>query len=68
MSSKDGGFRGVIATLYDAKHDEIATSQLNREMFNGFTYQCKKTGVYYISFTFRDSQIPCAAAVLGFKR
>jgi hypothetical protein len=68
ISSKDGGFHGLVATLYDAKYNEIATSQLGNKLFNGFTYQCKKTGVYYISFTFKDSQIPCAAAVLGFKR
>jgi hypothetical protein len=67
MSAKDGGFYGMIVTLYNAKREELMTSEFEHKQFNGWTYRCKQTGIYYISFTFKDSQSHCGGAVLGFR-
>jgi hypothetical protein len=68
MSGKDGGAQGMIVTLYDSQRNELATSHVNNKFFPGWTYKCKATGIYYLSFTFKDSQSYCGAAVLGFRR
>ena len=68
MNGKDGGPNGMIATLYDSQRNELATSHFNNKFFPGWTYKCKATGIYYLSFTFKDSQSYCGAAVLGFRR
>lgn len=68
IASQDGGSHGIVVSLYDAKRNEIITSHINNKFFNGWTFKCKTTGIYYLSFTFRDSQSRCGGAVLGFKR
>jgi hypothetical protein len=68
LATKDGGFYGMIVTLYNAKREELMTSIVDNKQFNGWTYRCKQTGIYYISFTFKDSQSHCGGAVLGFRR
>lgn len=68
MATKGGGFYGMIVTLYNAEREELMTSVLEHKQFNGWTYRCKQTGIYYISFTFKDSQSHCGGAVLGFRK
>jgi hypothetical protein len=68
MAGKDGGVQGMIITLYDSQRNELATSHVNNKFFPGWTYKCKATGIYYLSFTFKDSQSWCGGAVLGFRR
>lgn len=68
VSSKDGGAsNGIIVTLHDAQRNELAVNQFNNKSFNGWTFKCPSSGVYYITFSFKDSQSYCGAAVLGFK-
>lgn len=68
MAGKDGGPNGLIATLYDSRRSQLSTSYLNNRFFDGWTYKCSATGIYYLSFTFKDSNSYCGAAVLGFRR
>jgi hypothetical protein len=68
MQGKDGGAQGLIATLYDSKRNRLAQSYVNDKFFPGWTYKCTATGIYYLSFTFKDSKSYCGAAVLGFRR
>jgi hypothetical protein len=68
MNGKDGGVQGMIVTLYDSQRNELATSHVNNKFFPGWTYKCKATGIYYLSFSFKDSQSYCGGAVLGFRR
>ncbi|WP_027003900.1 hypothetical protein [Hugenholtzia roseola] len=68
MAGKDGGARGLVATLYDAKRAQLTSSYYNNKFYDGWTYKCNATGIYYLSFTFQDSQSYCGAAVLGFRR
>ncbi|ANQ49058.1 hypothetical protein KMW28_07765 [Flammeovirga yaeyamensis] len=68
ISGKDGGAQGLISTLYNAKRRKIISSFYNNRFLNTWTYKCTSTGIYYLSFTFKDSKSYCGAAVLGFKR
>jgi hypothetical protein len=67
IASKDGATNGIVATLYDSQRIELATNLVNNKFFNGWTFKCPATGVYYITFTFKDATSYCGAAVLGFK-
>lgn len=67
VSSKDGAANGIIVTLYDAQRNELAINQISNKSFVGWTFKCGATGVYYITFTFKDSPSYCGGAVLGFK-
>ncbi len=66
--SKDGSAYGLIGTLYDSKRNKIVTSYYNNKFMPGWTYKCRATGIYYLSFTYKDSKSFCGAAVLGFSR
>jgi hypothetical protein len=68
MESKDGGPNGIVATLFDSNRQELATSHVNNRFFPGWTYKCKATGIYYLNFSFKDTNNYCGAAVLGFRR
>lgn len=68
ITGKDGGAKGLIGTLYDSRRKKIVSSYYNNKFLQSWTYKCKATGIYYLSFTFKDSQQFCGAAVLGFKR
>jgi hypothetical protein len=67
IASSEGNANGIIAILYDAQRTELATSQVNNKLFQGWTFNCKATGVYYLVFSFKDSQNYCGGAVMGFK-
>ncbi|MEN7550142.1 hypothetical protein AAG747_19640 [Rapidithrix thailandica] len=68
ISGKDGGAHGIIGTLYDSRRNKIVTSYYNNKFSPGWIYKCRATGIYYLSFTFKDSKSFCGAAVLGFRR
>ncbi|TAD99356.1 MAG: hypothetical protein EAZ97_08965 [Bacteroidetes bacterium] len=68
MQSKDDAATGIVATLFDAKRVELATSFQANKFYEGWIYVCKATGIYYLRFSFKDSNSYCGGAVLGFKR
>ena len=68
VQSKDGAAGGIIATLYDSKRNRKASTYYNNKFYQEVTYKCRATGIYYLTFTFKDSKHYCGAAVLGFRR
>lgn len=68
VEGKDGGSKGIIATLLDNQRQELASNNMNGKSYPGWSYRCRSTGIYYILFTFKESESYCGAAVLGFKR
>ena len=68
VQGKDGAAQGLIGTLYDSKRNRKATTYYNNKFFEHVTYKCRATGIYYLTFTFKDSKSFCGAAVLGFRR
>ncbi|MEM6297173.1 MAG: hypothetical protein AAF740_00620 [Bacteroidota bacterium] len=67
LSSADGGSKGIIATLYDARHNKITSTKTDNGFLKGLTYSCNLAGRYYLVLSFEGSQKYCGAAVLGFK-
>jgi len=65
---KDGAAHGLIGTLYDSKRNKLVSSYYNSKFLPGWTFKCRATGIYYLTFTFKDSRSYCGAAVLGFRR
>ena len=68
IKAKDGSTHGIIGTLYDSKRNRIVTNFYQNKFLPGWIFECKSTGIYYLNFTFKDSQSFCGAAVMGFKR
>ncbi len=68
LVSKDGKANGIIVTLFDAQRNEVATNHINNKLFEGWTYKSGATGVYFLTFTFKDSQSFCGGAAMGFKK
>lgn len=59
---------GMIVNIYDSNRKQVATSFANGNFYPGIIYPCNATGIYYITYTFKDSQNHCGGSVLGFKR
>jgi len=59
---------GIVVTMYDSKRQMISTNYNNGKYYPALVYPCNATGIYYITFTFQESQNYCGGSVLGFKR
>jgi len=59
---------GVVVTLYDKYRNQVATSLLNGKPLKAIAYPCSATGIYYITYTFKESKGYCAGSTIGFKR
>jgi hypothetical protein len=59
---------GIVVTMYDSKRQMVSTNFNNGKFYSGLVYPCNATGIYYITFTFQESQNHCGGSVLGFKR
>ena len=59
---------GVVVTLYDKYRNKVASNLINGKPLNAFAYPCRATGIYYITYTFQESQSFCAGSTIGFKR
>lgn len=68
VNSKDGEANGIILSLYNGRRERLASNYQNKRFFSGIEYHCKATGVYYVTFTFKNSQTQCGSAVMAFRR
>ncbi len=59
---------GIVVTMYDSKRQMVSTNFNKGKIYPGLIYTCNATGIYYITFTFQESQNHCGGSVLGFKR
>ena len=59
---------GIVVTMYDSKRQMVSTNYNKGKFYPGLIYPCNATGIYYITFTFQDSQNHCGGSVVGFKR
>ena len=59
---------GLVVTLYDSRKQQIATSFVDGKYIKGLIFPCKATGIYYISYTYKDSDNYCGGSVMGFKK
>jgi hypothetical protein len=68
IASADGNATGIIGTLFDPERKKLASNYFDGKFFGSLRYDCRATGIYYLSFTFLDTDSYCGAAVMGFKR
>lgn len=59
---------GIVVTLYDSNRKKMVSSLVNGQYISAIAYPCNNTGIYYITFTFDESNKYCGGSVLGFKR
>ena len=59
---------GITISLYDSKRNMVGSNEHKGENMSAFVYPCKVTGLYYITYTFKDSEHYCAGSALGFKK
>ena len=59
---------GVVITLFDFSKRKLASSKIDGQYVSAVMFNCKTSGIYYITYTFEKSTAFCGASVLGFKR
>ncbi len=59
---------GIIITIYDSKRNPVSTNYANGKFFPALIFECKATGIYYITYTFQESKHFCGGSVLAFKK
>lgn len=59
---------GIIITMYDSDRNMVTTNYRDGKFYPGLIYPCKASDIYYLTFTFRESQHYCGDSMLGFRR
>lgn len=67
IAGKDGASQGTIVTIYNAKREKIASNYQNNTFNQALDFQVEESGIYYITFTFKDSKSYCGLARLASK-
>lgn len=57
---------GVEVSLFDTNRKLVSTNKLNGKVYSAVTYNCKTTGIYYMTYSVPDAS--CGVSVLGFKK
>ncbi len=68
LANSNAQTKGLKVTLYDSNRRELATSYQNGKYYPAMGYTCRATGIYFLRFTFENTNDYCAGAVLAFKR
>ena len=68
ITSREGQSRGIVGTLYNPDRRKLASNFYEGRFFQTIQYDCRATGIYYLAFTFRESESFCGGAILSFKR
>ncbi len=68
LCTPDGFEDKVVLTLYDSQHPETkpwANTKVGRPIFD---YMCRRSGMYYVSIRYRDSdqKKTCAVGILSY--
>jgi len=58
----------IVVSLYDADKNKVASSKVNGEYASSIAFPCKSTSIYYINYTFDDSDEYCGGSVLSFRK
>lgn len=59
---------GLVVTIYDYKRNVLATNVVEDQIANAIIFSCKRTGIYYISYSFEKTKTDCGGTVIGLKR
>ena len=58
----------IILTIYNASKETVASTLAEVGISSELEYDCNKTGIYYLTFTFRNSKSSCGGCILSFKK
>jgi hypothetical protein len=59
---------GIILTIYNAGRETMASTVGEDGISSELEFNCNKTGIYYLTFTFQDSRSSCGGCILSFKK
>ena len=59
---------GIIITIYDSNRNPVSTNYADDKFFPALIFQCSATGIYYITYTFKDSKNYCGGSSLAFRK
>lgn len=60
---------GVVVTVYDKYRNKVASNLVgDGSIVKAISYPCSATGIYYITYTFENSDEYCGGSTIGFKR
>ena len=63
-----GNSDDIVVDLYDSQRNKVASSMVNGKTASAISFPCKATGIYYLSYTFKQSNTYCGGSSLGFRR
>lgn len=66
LCDEKGTDAGVEVSLYDSNRKLVSTNKMNGKIYPAITYNCKSTGIYYMTYSLSDAT--CGVSVLGFKK
>jgi hypothetical protein len=56
----------IEVSLYDSNRKLVSSNKLNGKIYPAITYNCKSTGIYYMTYSMVESG--CGISILGFKK
>jgi len=68
LVNSEGSSEGIIVTISDSRRREITRNYINGKFFPAIVFDCKATGIYYLTYTFEGSGSNCASSALAFKK
>lgn len=68
LVSSEGSSDGIIISISDSRRREITSNYLNGKYFPAIVFDCKATGIYYLTYTFDGAGSNCASSALAFKK
>ncbi len=68
LANRESDAKGIFITIFDSNKKEIATSRADGKFYPAVSFTCKRTGIYYLQFSFDNTREFCAAGVLGMRR
>ncbi len=68
LANSGNDTKGLKVTLYDSNRRPLATSYNKGRYYPAMIYKCHATGIYFIRFSFENTNDYCAGSVLAFKR
>lgn len=59
---------GIVITLYDYKSRKMVSSKIDEQYVSTIIFNCKISGIYYVTHSFEKSTNYCGASLLGLSR
>jgi hypothetical protein len=59
---------GIILSIYDSNRKQVASNIVNNAIHSSINFDCRITGIYYLTFTFQNSRKQCGGCILAFRK